>query len=48
MFDMMGMLGKVKDLQAKMKEAQESLGSRADAQYTRNGFRRNVFVSDEQ
>jgi DNA-binding YbaB/EbfC family protein len=27
MFDMMGMLGKVKDLQAKMKEAQESLGS---------------------
>jgi DNA-binding YbaB/EbfC family protein len=26
MFDMMGMLGKVKDLQAKMKEAQESLG----------------------
>ncbi|MEA5428141.1 MULTISPECIES: YbaB/EbfC family nucleoid-associated protein [Arcicella] len=25
MFDMMGMLGKVKDLQAKMKEAQESL-----------------------
>ncbi|MCU0470831.1 MAG: YbaB/EbfC family nucleoid-associated protein [Arcicella sp.] len=27
MFDMMGMLGKVKELQAKMKEAQESLGS---------------------
>ena len=27
MLDMMGMLGKVKDLQAKMKEAQESLGS---------------------
>lgn len=27
MFDMMGMLGKVKDLQAKMKEAQESLSS---------------------
>jgi nucleoid-associated protein EbfC len=26
MFDMMGMLGKMKDLQAKMKEAQESLG----------------------
>jgi nucleoid-associated protein EbfC len=25
MFDMMGMLGKVKDFQAKMKEAQESL-----------------------
>ncbi|MDI9868156.1 YbaB/EbfC family nucleoid-associated protein [Flectobacillus roseus] len=27
MFDMMGMLGKVKDLQAKMKEAQETLGT---------------------
>ncbi|MDR6563171.1 MULTISPECIES: YbaB/EbfC family nucleoid-associated protein [unclassified Arcicella] len=27
MFDMMGMLGKVKDLQAKMKEAQDSLSS---------------------
>jgi nucleoid-associated protein EbfC len=27
MFDMMNMLGKVKDIQAKMKEAQESLGS---------------------
>jgi DNA-binding YbaB/EbfC family protein len=27
MFDMMGMLGKVKELQAKMKEAQESLVS---------------------
>ncbi|MES2795952.1 MAG: YbaB/EbfC family nucleoid-associated protein [Bacteroidota bacterium] len=26
MFDMMGMLGKVKDFQAKMKEAQEELG----------------------
>lgn len=26
MFDMMGMLGKVKDFQAKMKEAQENLG----------------------
>lgn len=25
MFDMMGMLGKIKDLQAKMKEAQENL-----------------------
>jgi nucleoid-associated protein EbfC len=27
MFDMMNMLGKVKDIQAKMKEAQESLGA---------------------
>ncbi len=27
MFDMMGMLGKMKDLQAKMKEAQDSLSS---------------------
>ncbi len=27
MFDMMGMLGKMKDLQAKMKEAQESLST---------------------
>ncbi|MFC0186195.1 hypothetical protein SAMN04515674_11839 [Pseudarcicella hirudinis] len=30
MFDMMGMLGKVKDLQAKMKEAQESLSTIVD------------------